>query len=303
MSRTAPKLVSGHTLREGIRRPTADHPDRGSENPTIGTITPAVVVLGAAGVAGQGIVRAAIAAGEPVVAIGAESARLAVLRPVHRVADLVVLEAPITDDADARRLATGLRNLGRPVSGVVDAMSTGTGRGRLLDHPVELIRQRIDEELTPHLAAARHLIPLLAETRRGGTYLFIGGPCGASPWSGYGYRSIGAAALRMLARVLNHEASSLDVRVQMLEVDAPVRGDPGDRHACPEWPTADALGRHALDLIGQRITAESARAVVRHPGDVDPTAAPATTNVIGVRSFLRSLSALGRSEEFPDDIP
>ena len=99
-----------------------------------------------------------------------------------------------------------------------------SGRGRLIDHPAEVLRRTLDEDLLPHLSAARHLIPLLAEAKRGGSYVIIGGPGSEAPWSNYGFRSVAAAALRMLACVLHDEARSLDVRVQMLLVAAPVRG-------------------------------------------------------------------------------
>src|SRR3546814_1724253 len=68
--------------------------------------------------------------------------------------------------------------------------------------------------------AARHLLPLLAEHGHGG-YVLIGGPGAEHPWAGYGHYSIGAAALRMLARVLHDEARTLPVRVQLLAIDSP----------------------------------------------------------------------------------
>src|SRR3546814_13447028 len=79
--------------------------------------------------------------------------------------------------------------------------------------------------------AARHLLPLLAEHGHGG-YVLIGGPGAEHPWAGYGHYSIGAAALRMLARVLHDEARTLPVRVQLLAIDSPARTDANARPAC-----------------------------------------------------------------------
>ena len=159
----------------------------------------------------------------------------------------------------------------RPVlTGVIVAVSGHAGRGRLLDQPMEALRCQLDADLLPHLAAARHLLPLLAAARRGGSYVLIGGPGSALPWAGYGHRSIAAAALCMLARVLHDEARAIAVRVQLLSVDRPVCPEARRAHLCPQWPTAIEIGRRALALIeGDRN--QPAHAVVRYAQASDRT--------------------------------
>ena len=179
------------------------------------------------------------------IAVARNLQQLEQLRLEHRGADASVLASTIAADADGARLAEMLRRDGRPLAGVVDAMSGDQGRGRLIDHPSDVLRRTLDDDLLPHLAAARHLIPLLAEARRVGSYVFIGGPGSEAPWSNYGFRSVAAAGLRMLACVLHDEARSLDVRVQMLSIGAPVRGETPCAHHCPEWPSGVAIGRAA----------------------------------------------------------
>ena len=141
------------------------------------------------------------------------------------------------------RLAAALRKLGRPLGGVVACITGSMERGRLLDHPAAFLQRKFDEDVLPHLAAARHLLPLLAEASRGGGYVLIGGPGSEHPWAGYGHRSIGAAALNMLARVLHDEARALPVRVQLLAIDSPVCTEDNIGHACPQWPSALAVGQ------------------------------------------------------------
>ena len=68
------------------------------------------------------------------------------------------------------------------------------------------------------------------------------GPATAMP------RSL-SAALRMLTNVLHEEAQGLGVRVQMLPVDKPVSTAANERNACAEWPSAMAVGRHAVSLL------------------------------------------------------
>ncbi|NUS38599.1 MAG: hypothetical protein HOQ02_06200, partial [Lysobacter sp.] len=144
--------------------------------------------------------------------------------------------------------------------GAVVAVAGPGTRGRLLDQPSDALCAQLQSDVQPHLAAARHLLPLLARDGRGGGYVLIGGPGNALPWAGYAHRSIAAAALRMLACALHDEALALGVRVQLLSVDAPVCVDRTRRHLCPQWPTAVDIGRQALALLERR---DGAEAVVR----------------------------------------
>ena len=271
------------------------------------------MVLGATGAIGQGAVRAAIASGWRVVAVGGNRGELATLRALHPDADLVIRAATITTDTDAERLAALLRRDDRPIAGVIDAMHAGPGRGRLIDQPTDVLRETLEADLLPHLSAARHLIPLLAEAKRGGSYVLIGGPGSEASWLNYGCRSVAAAALRMLANVLHDEAQSLDVRVQMLLVETPMRGEPCAARQCPQWPSGDAIGEQALRLIDREGAAKPARPVVHFArpavhdvGGVESTAVGTTTKqpvFPDVRTFLKTLLSDDRNEVFPDDTP
>lgn len=221
-----------------------------------------LVVLGATGGVGRGVVQAAIDSGRPVVAVARSSSELKALKAGYPDADLTVLTGSVANDAAGAKLARALRKLGRPLAGVVAAVCGSAERGRLLDNPAQFLRRKLDEDLLPHLAAARHLLPLLAERDRGGTYVLIGGPGSEHPWAGYGHRSIGAAALRMLARVLHDEARQLAVRVQLLAVDTPVCTEFNQRHSCPEWPSALSVGQRAMALIDHDVSEEPPRPIV-----------------------------------------
>ena len=270
----------------------------------------AMLVLGATGVVGRGIVAAAVEAGMPVVAVARNTGELAHLQAAHPDGNVVVLTGSVANEAGSAELAAALRGLGRPLSGVVAAVSGPSGRGRILDQPAGTLRCALDAELLPHLAAARHLLPLLAEDARGGSYVLIGGPAGTLPWAGYGHHSIAAAAVRMLACVLHDEARSLGVRVQLLAVDAPV-GEPGQAHACPQWPTAIAIGRRAVALVQRSDARDAAQAIVPYAPKTPPATAShadAQTNERwqqDARRLLHSLtsSSSNASEVFPHDYP
>lgn len=223
----------------------------------------AILILGATGVVGRGIVQAAVEAGWPVVAVARDPRELAQVKAAHACADITVVLGSVTSDAESETLSKTLRELDRPLAGVVAAVSGHGGRGRLLDQPTEALRCKLDADLLPHLAAARYLLPLLAEAGRGGSYVLIGGPGSELPWAGYGHRSVAGAALRMLARVLHDEARTLAVRVQLLSVDGPVCPESRRAQMSLHWPTAIEIGRSALVLI-ERANDEPARAVMRH---------------------------------------
>ena len=306
MTRRYPKVQQIQLPAGGKRAVIGDHPTRGSKNPADGTIRSTVVVLGATSAVGQGAVRAAFSSGRRVVAVDEHRGRLGAIRALHPDADLAVRAATIANDADAARLAAMLRRDDRPIEGVIDAMPFSPGRGRLIDQPTDVLRKTLEADLLPHLSAARHLIPLLAETKRGGSYVLIGGPGSEAAWLNYGCRSVAAAALRMLANVLHDEAQPLDVRVQMLLLETPIRGEACAAHQCPQWPNGDAIGERALQLIAREDDGKPARPFVYYGRRVD-SAAVRTTNRGGrftdVRSFLRTLTSADRIEVFPDDIP
>lgn len=222
-----------------------------------------VLILGATGSVGRGLVAAAVAAGRAVIAVARDKPGLQQLQADFPAADITALPGSVASDAQGARLAKAVQRLGRPLSGVMVAVCGGGGRGRLLDQPANALRDSLRDDLLPHLVAARHLLPLLAASQRGG-YVLIGGPGGEQPWAGYGCRSINAAALRMLARVLHDEARAHAVRVQLLLVDTPVRSDANIGHACPQWPSAFAVGERALALVDRVDTHERARAIVRY---------------------------------------
>jgi len=237
-------------------------------------MTRPVLVLGATGVIGRGVVKAAVEDGLPIIAVARGAGGLRSLKASHAGADITVLAGSVATEADSAKLAAALRQLDRPLAGVVVAISTTAGamRGRLLDAPVEALSRQLDDELLPQLGAARHLLPLLAD--RGGSYVLIGGPGSERPWAGYGYRSVAAAAQRMLACVLHDEARALRVRVQLLTVDTPVRTGREGEQACPHWPCATAVGRRALQLIKHDDAGTAAQALVRYATNTLPHAPP-----------------------------
>ena len=209
----------------------------------------ALLVLGATGAIGRGVVRAALDAGRPVLAVSPDRDGLRDLQGTHAHADLSILVADPRNERGAQALVRDLRKRDRPIDGVVAALCSERERGRMLDQSADELREALDANVVAHLALARHLLPLLAEGGRGGGYLLIDGPGAQNPWAGYGHRSVGGAALQMLVRVLHDEARAMSVRLQLLALDWPVRTDSNAKHACKQWPSANGIGRRALVLL------------------------------------------------------
>ncbi len=239
-----------------------------------GTIKPAVLVLGATGTVGRAAVKAVAEAGWPVVAVARDARGLKALEVQFPGAILRTIEASLANDAGALALVASLREVGQPFLGVIAALGSGGVRGRLIDQPSDELRRNFDEAVLPHLVAARHLLPWLAGSGRNCGYVMIGGPGGRNPWAGYGHRSVSAAALRMLARVLHDEARSHAVRLQLLEVESPARTATNEKHACRGWPCVDRIGRKSLELLKHRNDACCTQAILTLEPDNAAQSAP-----------------------------
>ena len=222
----------------------------------------AVVVIDAADRAGRGIVQAALRGNRPVVAVSEDAAELARLRGESPRLDLVALDGSIANESRSALLAASLRDLERPIDGIVIARSGAPLGGRVLDHSVEKFQQRLQDDLFPQLAAARALLPLLTRGGRNGSYLVLGSPGAEHPWAGYSYCSISAAAMNMLVRVLHEEARALDVRVHLLAVNRPIRTAENCGCAGADWPDALAIGEQALALIDRSEPGKADQAIV-----------------------------------------
>jgi NAD(P)-dependent dehydrogenase (short-subunit alcohol dehydrogenase family) len=214
------------------------------------SIKPPVLVLGAADGLGFGLVEAGLEAGFPVLAVDADRAQLdALVQRFGARGKLSTLAGSVVSDTDAAALASSLREL--PVSPLVAIVNLHIAceRGRLLDHDAGFLERTLQKEVLPYMHAARHLLPMLAETGRCARYLVIGGPQGDTSWLGYGHHSVAAAATRMLVRALRRELDDSPVRVQQLVIGKPVRTEENANCACPEWPDALSVGRYAVKIL------------------------------------------------------
>jgi NAD(P)-dependent dehydrogenase (short-subunit alcohol dehydrogenase family) len=212
---------------------------------------PTALVLGAHTAAGAGVVGALIEAGSPVLAIGERGEYLDALAECYRDESQLTLlpREDRIDETSARLLADEIRARGLTLHAVFAHLFAPSFSGRLLEKSSEQLGQRFGSDVLSHLAAARHLLPLLQQEHVTTHYVMIGGPATECGWAGHGHASIGSAALHMLAKVLHEEAAPLGVRAQLLAVEHPLSTPKNRLHACAGWPDAMSVGRKAVELL------------------------------------------------------
>jgi NAD(P)-dependent dehydrogenase (short-subunit alcohol dehydrogenase family) len=211
-----------------------------------------VLVSGAAGGVGEGVVRALLASGQIRV--------FATSRSAQRLDELIArldpgmgaLVMPLVGDAGdfvgAQEIAERARSLGG-----IDAAVAILGRGwwtggPLLDLPPAEWRSLLDEMLTGHFAFARAVIPLLA-TRAQSAYLSIGGGAAFEPMRDAGLVSIAAAGQLMLTRILARERDAAPPRIRELVINGPVSTRESRHDAQQNWISADDVGRVVAELV------------------------------------------------------
>jgi len=220
-----------------------------------------VVVAGAAGGIGEGIVRALLAVpGTKVIATSRDPQRLAALQqrvdPALR-ERLTPLVGDAGDFAGAAALVGQVEALGGADAGVALLGRGWWTSGPLLELPPPEWSAILAEMLTAHFAFARAIVPLLA-TRPQSLYLAIGGGAAFAPMLDAGLVSVAAAGQLMLTRVLARERGDEAPRICELVMNGPVSTRDSRHHADQAWITDDEVGRVVTELVVAGTTTWSA---------------------------------------------
>lgn len=209
-----------------------------------------VLVAGAAGGVGEGIVRQLLLRVPDVLVIGTSRSeeRLAALgKRLGRVD--VARFVPMVGDAGTREGAAAIVAQVEAEHGPVDVAIPSLGGwwegGPLLQVGVATWNAVMHEMLGTHVAFAQTVIPRLVP---GALYLAIGGGAGLTPVADASLVSIAGAAQLMLTRVLAAELVDVDVRILELVANGPVR-----TYENPDgpltWMTADDVGEVVAALV------------------------------------------------------
>jgi NAD(P)-dependent dehydrogenase (short-subunit alcohol dehydrogenase family) len=198
-----------------------------------------VVIVGATGVVGQGIAEALVVGGHRVVGVARSAHNLARLGEKLAPTDgFTFIAGDVSSDLGAARLADALRP-GKP-DVIINALNAPAVTGSAFDLPGEEVVRALQENLGAHLAAAKHLIPLL-------------GPDGGMAdlvIPGNAANSMVQAALRALFNYLDLEKRA-PLRVRELLLYSMIL--PGKEASAtePYRITAYEVGQHIAAIIAQ----------------------------------------------------
>ena len=212
-----------------------------------------VLVAGAAGGVGEGIVRALLAAGGlRVVATSRDPARLALLEQrvgAAAAGRLVTMAGDAGDPAGAAAIARRVREEFGPLAVAIASLGAGWWEGPpLLETEPAAWDTVMREMLTTHFVFARMFVPELLRAP-GGLYLGIGGGAAFHPMPGASIVSVAAAAQLMMTRALATELRGADVRIRELAVNGPIHTRESAAFADPAWITADDVGGVVAELV------------------------------------------------------
>ena len=210
-----------------------------------------MVVAGAAGGVGEGIVRALLerVPDANVLAISRHPARLEHLQARLAGLDLGRLIPIVADVSDAGGAHEALRLVhASAIEGIDVAIPSlgGWWDGKVLDVDEATYDRVMTEMFRAHFHFARAFVPALMQRERS-LYLGIGGGAALFPVPNAGLVSIAGAAQLMLTRVLASETDGTGVTIRELVVNGPVstRDFPGE----PDWITANEIGGVVADLV------------------------------------------------------
>jgi NAD(P)-dependent dehydrogenase (short-subunit alcohol dehydrogenase family) len=204
-----------------------------------------LMVVGAAGDVGRGVVAAALRSGRRVVACGRRAEPLAALKLDHQTDRLACIAGSIDGEDEARALWNRARQPFGAVGDVVISVNAGGPLRPLLDWDSASLNQALSANLTTHLVAARTFI---AHLPADGVFLGIGGGTADVIFPNMAHFSIIQAGLRMLYRALGKECRE-GPRVRELMIVSMVNGASSRDRARPEWLTDEEIGRHVCAIL------------------------------------------------------
>lgn len=202
-----------------------------------------ILVIGATGDVGRGVVRVLRARGHAVTAMARNAARLEALSAET---GAVAVPGSLADEASAARAVADVRAVLPTLDGVLVSINAPRERSALMDLSAADLTEALNSDLIAHFTAARAFIPAI---RDGGVYIGVAGGSSDYILAGGAHMSVAQAGLRMLHRALAHEVRRVNVR--QLTVASVVAADSNRHAAQPAWVTDLEVGEQAAQMIEQ----------------------------------------------------
>jgi len=242
-----------------------------------------VVVIGATGDVGRGIVEVLLRRGHQVAAAARNSARLAeLLDELSHPDNLHAVSGALDSDERAAALVDRVRTIFASIDAVVVSVNTPRHPAPLLTRTSDSLTALIHGDLIVHYTAARAFIPVL---KPGGVLMGIGGGSADFILRGGVPQSIGQAGLRMLYRGLAHELAEAAVQVRQLIIASVVNGRSTRAGADPQWVTDAEVGEQVAAVLEEpgAFPGPILRIARRNEGGRPVFSAEAPTRVQGFR--------------------
>ena len=199
-----------------------------------------LLVVGAGGDVGRGIVAAALASGRKVVAAGRDISKLSGLGE-----GVAAVAGDISDEAGAVRLWEVASAAFGEIADAVISVNAANRVQPLADWSAAELGNMLGANVLTHFVAAKAFLPRLPES---GMLIGIGGGTADFVFPGMAHVSVGQAALRMLYRGLAKERKA-GAQLRELIVVSMVAGASNRASARPEWLSDLEVGRHVCAIL------------------------------------------------------
>lgn len=204
-----------------------------------------LLVIGAAGDVGQGIVAAALASGRQVIAAGRSGEKLERIAARYPGKAFAYVVGDIATEAGAVTLWDEAAKKFGGIDAVAVSVNVTSKRQPLMEWNATDLSAYFSSELLAHLNAAKTFIPRLPET---GVFIGIGGGTADFIIPKMASISMSQAAQRMMYRGLARERRS-GAEIRELMVVSMVNGESSRETAKPEWVTDLDIGQHLCAIL------------------------------------------------------
>ncbi|HWQ37601.1 MAG TPA: SDR family oxidoreductase [Burkholderiales bacterium] len=227
-----------------------------------------VVIIGATGGVGEGLVEEFLEAGANVIATSRSPEKLEELRSrLGSPAALKGVTGGAGSEEEAARLARDVSGVSATIDGAIASIGSWWQGPPLLQTALHDFDAVIAQRLTSHFLAAKAIVPLILK-KPAGFYFLIGGASAEIPIPNSGPVSIAGAGQAMLTRVLRAEAKGQPIRIQELMVWTTIATRAHGGSVDPAWITPREVARHLIALAADPASDREAVVHLRKRADV-----------------------------------
>jgi NAD(P)-dependent dehydrogenase (short-subunit alcohol dehydrogenase family) len=204
-----------------------------------------LLVIGAAGDVGQGVVAEALASGRQVITCGRNGKTLERIAVRHPGKPIACVVGDIVTESGAAALWDEAAKKFGGIDAVVVSVRAAHKRQPLMEWSAADLCASLASEIGLHFIAVKILVPRLPES---GLFLGLGGGTADFIIPKMAHVSMSQAAQRMLYRGLARERRG-GAEIRELMIVSMVNGESNRQHAKPEWLSDIEIGRHVCAIL------------------------------------------------------